>query len=84
MLVAGGAPPGLAALDVRNITLVRMEHGLAPMRKKLLDPGPPPILARGGEMRLALEGICTDATLLREALKSLHSRVRTLETLEGE
>ncbi len=84
LAVTNGAPPALAALDASNITLVRMEHQQAPMKKRLLDPGPPPLLARGTELRLALEGVCTDAALLGDALKRLASQAEALANRRGE
>ena len=50
------SPTALAALDARNITLLRLDHQLAPAKKTLLDPGPPPVLAKNGQLRLAPAG----------------------------
>ena len=83
LLVAEGAPPGLAALDARNITLVRMGHNLSPQAKRLLEAGPPPVLVQGKELRLILPGICTDPIPLREALRKLHQQAKTLAQTSG-
>ncbi len=77
ILVADGAPPGLAALDVQTRTLVCMHHGLAPQPRRLLDPGPPPIQVKGEYLRLVLPGTCTDRARLQDALERLEHQVKT-------
>lgn len=83
LLATQGGPPGMVALDMQDITLVRMEHGLAAMARELLDPGPPPILAHKQELRLVLEGVCTDPRLLKEALRALEAQVKSLAAEKG-
>ncbi len=86
MLVADGAPPGLAALDAGTVTLVRMTHDLPPQPTRLLDPGPPPLTLQGRELRLVLPGICSAHADLRRALQLLARRARELhhpDTTDG-
>jgi hypothetical protein len=83
LLVADGAPPGLAALDVGTVTLVRMTHGLPPQPARLLDPGPPPIAVRGQELHLVLPGIRLGQSELRQALQRLARQAQALQREDG-
>ena len=70
-LVSSGGAPGLAALDIRNITLLSLEHGLGSMQKQTISQNPFPITVRKEKLLAVLPGISTDARQLAQALEAL-------------
>jgi hypothetical protein len=78
VMVTGTAPPGLAALDICNITMLKMKHGGEIQKKRVLDQGPPVLVVRKDMVMIALDGICTDPRKLKEELNRLAEAAQLL------
>jgi hypothetical protein len=65
--------PGLAAFDIRNVTLVRLEHRAGRVKRARLRDSQ--IDVRTDEMRTAIAGVCTEPRALRGALDKLVAAV---------
>lgn len=70
-LAAATGSPGWAGLDVRSLTAIRLEHGGRERPGTVVEAGPPPVLAKGGELVLALPDIVDRPEPLRAALERL-------------
>lgn len=77
--VVEGAPPGFAALDAENVTQIKMGHKAGRVPEKVLKTGPLPVMAKGSELKMVLNGVCTDFDSLNLALKRLSEIAVDLE-----
>lgn len=71
--------PGWAALDIRNVTVIKMWHDLTLPREKIIEHGPPHIVAKKNEISLMLPGICTDKEEITKALDRLTRETNALQ-----
>ncbi len=78
-LALAGEAPGWAALDIRTVTLIRMDHDLDLEKKKLIDGGQTLITAHKSDVRLYHPDVVTDAGKLNSSLKRLAGEIDNLK-----